>query len=111
ETSVVIPSERGKIYDRSGMTLAYNRPTYRLYAVVDPEYSSNSKEPLHVVDPEETAEKLASFLELEEKEILSRIQEGIDEGRFQVEFGKEGKNISQQMMEEIDALNLAGIDF
>lgn len=55
ETSVVLPAERGKIYDRNGMTLAYNRPTYRIYAIVDPEYSKSQKEPLHVVDPEEAA--------------------------------------------------------
>ena len=51
KTSIVLPAERGKIYDRNGMTLAYDRPTYRMYAIVDPEYSNSQKEPLHVVDP------------------------------------------------------------
>lgn len=111
ETSVVLPAERGKIYDRNGMTLAYNRPTYRIYAIVDPEYSKNQKEPLHVVDPEETAEKLAPLLGIDEKEILDRLQEGIEEGKFQVEFGQEGKNLSQQVMEEINELQLPGINF
>lgn len=111
ETSVVLPAERGKIYDRNGMTLAYNRPTYRIYAIVDPEYSKSQKEPLHVVDPEETAEKLAPLLGIDEKEILERLQEGIEEGKFQVEFGKEGKNLSQQVMEEINELQLPGINF
>lgn len=111
ETSVVLPAERGKIYDRNGMTLAYNRPTYRIYAIVDPEYSKSQKEPLHVVDPEETAEKLAPLLGIDEKEILDRLQEGIEEGKFQVEFGKEGKNLSQQVMEEINELQLPGINF
>ena len=111
ETSVVLPAERGKIYDRNGMTLAYNRPTYRIYAIVDPEYSKSQKEPLHVVDPEETAEKLAPLLGIDEKEILDRLQEGIEEGKFQVEFGQEGKNLSQQVMEEINELQLPGINF
>lgn len=111
ETSVVLPAERGKIYDRNGMTLAYNRPTYRIYAIVDPEYSKSQKEPLHVVDPEETAEKLAPLLGIDEKEILERLHEGIEEGKFQVEFGKEGKNLSQQVMEEINELQLPGINF
>lgn len=111
ETSFVLPAERGKIYDRTGMTLAYNRPTYRIYAIIDPEYSENFEEPLHVVDPEKTAKQLAPLLDMDEKDIVSTIQTGIDEGRFQVEFGKEGKNLSQQLMDEIDALQLPGINF
>lgn len=111
ETSIPLKAERGKIYDRSGMTLAYNRPTYRIYAIVDPEYSKNYKEPIHVVDPEETAEKLAPLLGMDKKEILDRLQKGIDEGRFQVEFGKKGKYLPQQLMEEIKELQLPGINF
>lgn len=111
ETSVVLPAERGEIYDHSGMTLAYNRPAYRIYAILDPEYSTNQKEPKHVVDPQKTAEKLAPFLDLEETEIREKIEKGIEEERFQVEFGKTGKNLSQQTMEEIKSLNLPGIYF
>lgn len=111
ETSVVLPAERGEIYDHSGMTLAYNRPAYRIYAILDPEYSTNQKEPKHVVDPQKTAEKLAPFLDLEETEIQEKIEKGIEEERFQVEFGKTGKNLSQQTMEEIKSLNLPGIYF
>ena len=111
ETSVVLPAERGEIYDHSGMTLAYNRPAYRIYAILDPEYSKNQKEPKHVVDPQKTAEKLAPFLDLEETEIQEKIEKGIEEERFQVEFGKTGKNLSQQTMEEIKSLNLPGIYF
>src|SRR5699024_6999786 len=39
------------------------------------------------------------------------LQEGIEEERFQVEFGKAGKNLSQQTMEEIKALELPGVFF
>jgi len=41
ETSLVLSAERGKIFDNNGMTLAYNRPAYRLFAIIDPEYSKN----------------------------------------------------------------------
>lgn len=111
ETSIVLPAERGEIYDHNGMTLAYNRPAYRIYAVLDPEYSKNQKEPKHVVDPQKTAEKLAPFLDLKETEIQETIENGIEEERFQVEFGKTGKNLSQQTMEEIKTLHLPGIYF
>lgn len=111
ETSVVLPAERGEIYDHNGMTLAYNRPAYRIYAILNPEYSKNQKEPKHVVDPEKTAEKLAPFLNLKEAEIKEIIETGVEQERFQVEFGKTGKNLSQQTMEEIKSLGLPGIYF
>lgn len=111
ETSIPLKAERGKIFDRTGMILAYNRPTYRIYAIVDPEHSKSQKEPIHVVDPNETAEKLAPLLGMEKNEILERLQKGIEEGRFQVEFGKKGKYLPQQLMEEIKELELPGINF
>src|SRR5690606_19417329 len=111
ETEMVLPAERGKIYDENGNLLAYNRPTYRLYAIIDPEISTNSPTPLHVVDPKGTAEKLAPIIDMDPKEIESIIREGQKNERFQVEFGKKGKNLSKQQMEEIKALNLPGINF
>lgn len=111
ETSVVLPAERGKIYDNSGMTLAYNRPAYRIFAILDPEYSQNTEEPKHVVDTKKTADALAPFLDLESEEIKNILDNGIEESKWQVEFGQEGKNLSQQEMEEIKALQLPGIDF
>src|SRR5690625_4071078 len=53
-------SERGKIFDKNGMTLAYNRLTYRLYAIIDEKYTVNKKDPKHVDDPQKTAELLRS---------------------------------------------------
>lgn len=111
ETSIVLQAERGKIYDENGMTLAYNRPAYRLYAILDPEYSKNQKEPKHVVDPENTAELLAPFLDMNQKEIQKVIEQGITDDKFQVEFGQEGKNLSQQIMKDISDLDLPGIYF
>src|SRR5690625_5329638 len=58
EASVTLPSERGKIYDTNGNVLAFNRPVYRIYAILDEKVSKNTKEPQHVVDPEQTATKL-----------------------------------------------------
>lgn len=106
-------AERGKIFDKNGMTLAYNRLTYRLYAIIDEKYTVNKKDPKHVVDPKKTAEKLAPILDLDEKFVLERIENGLkaDPKRFQVEFGNAGKELSQEVKDEIDALDLPGINF
>lgn len=110
-SSYTLEAERGKIFDSVGMTLAYDRPTYRLYAIVDEAYSENLDEPKHVQDIEKTAEALASYLEIEKNDIINQIKEGKQEGLFQVEFGKEGKNLSQELKDEINALQLPGIRF
>src|SRR5690625_4710478 len=111
ETKITLNAERGKIFDHNGMILAYNRPTYRIYAILNPEYSKNQKEPQHVEDPVITAAKLAPFLQMEQKDIVSILEDGIKKEKFQVEFGLPGKNLSQQTMEEIKKANIPGINF
>lgn len=112
-TTYFLNSERGKIFDKNGMTLAYNRLTYRLYAIIDEAYTINSKDPKHVVDPQKTAELLAPILDVEEEFILERIENGLkaDPKRFQVEFGNAGKELSQETKDEIESLELPGINF
>ena len=106
-------SERGKIFDKNGMTLAYNRLTYRLYAIIDEKYTVNKKDPKHIVDPKKTAELLAPILDVDEGFILERIENGLKATpkRFQVEFGNAGKELSQEKKDEIDALEIPGINF
>lgn len=110
-SSYTLSAERGRIFDNNGMTLAYDRPTYRLYAIIDKAYSGESKEPKHVIDPQKAAEQLAPLLDLKASEISSELENGIEKGSFQVEFGKKGKELSQQKKEEIEALQIPGINF
>lgn len=111
ETKVILKAERGKIYDQDGKLLVYNRPTFRLYAILDPEISKNRDEPLHVTDIEATAENIAPLIDMDQEEMIRIMRQGQAEGRFQVEFGKKGRNLSQQTVEEIKALELPGINF
>ncbi|WP_449353982.1 penicillin-binding transpeptidase domain-containing protein [Virgibacillus natechei] len=106
-----LEAERGQIFDKNGMTLAYDRPTFRLYAIVDEAYSSDLEYPDHVTDPQKTAEMLAPILDMEESDILDRLQSGIEGEQFQVEFGNAGKELSQQEKDEIEELDLPGINF
>lgn len=108
-----LDSERGKIYDKNGMKLAYDRPSYRVYAILDEEYSLHSKVPRHVEDPKKTAELLAPVLDVDVSFVLKQLEDGIaaDPQRFQVEFGNAGKELSQDKRDEIAALKLPGINF
>ncbi|MGP4106888.1 penicillin-binding protein [Virgibacillus sp. L01] len=109
--SYTLDAERGKIFDKNGMTLAYDRPTFRVQAIVEESYTQNSEEPLHVKNPEKTAEMLAPLLNAEQGYLLERLEKGIKKDQFQVEFGNAGKELSQQTKEKIEKLDLAGITF
>jgi len=109
--SYSLPAERGKIFDNNGMTLAYDRPTFRIYAILDEAYTGDSDELKHVKDPEKTAASLAPLLNMDEKEIFQRLNEGIKNDKFQVEFGKSGKQLSQETKDEITELEIPGINF
>jgi penicillin-binding protein 2B len=64
-----------------------------------------------VVDAKETAEKLAPILDAETDELLNRLERGMEDDAFQVEFGNEGRELPQQKKEEIESLELPGINF
>ncbi|WP_328701079.1 penicillin-binding protein [Aquibacillus kalidii] len=106
-----IDAARGTIFDRKGMPLAQDRVTYRIQAIVDESYTTDKKEPKHVTDLEHTAEVLAPLLDMETSEILKSLNNGIENDRFQVEFGMKGKDLSQEKKDKIAALDLPGITF
>ena len=105
-------ARRGHIFDRNGMSLAQDLAVYRLYAIVDENYSPNPEVRLnHVADIEHTASNLAEILDMEQTDIQSILQSGAENGQFQVEFGRPGNQLTREQKEEIEALNLAGINF
>lgn len=104
-TAYPLESERGKILDSNGMTLAYDRPTFKMYAIVKESFSQ------HVKSPEKTAKKLAPLLDMKEKDILERLELGMKNDKFQVEFGSSGKELSQETKDKIEDLDLPGIKF
>ncbi|WP_102027293.1 penicillin-binding transpeptidase domain-containing protein [Salirhabdus sp. Marseille-P4669] len=108
-SSYPLSAERGLIYDRSGMVLAANRPVYRLYAILDEEYTTNEKEPLHVKDPFNTANKLAPYLGLEESALADTLNSAIEDDKFQVEFTN--RSFTEEEKKEIEKLDLPGIYF
>ena len=67
----IISANRGTIYSVNGDTLAQNVASYKLIAYLDSKRTTNKKRPQHVVDKEDTAEKLAPILEMEKDEVLT----------------------------------------
>lgn len=102
-----IDATRGSIFDRSGDPIAEDTPSFNLVAVLDESLTTDEKKPRHVVDPEDTAAKLASVLEVNQSEILEKLL--LD--RKQVEFGALGRDLPLSVKKEIEDMKLPGIGF
>lgn len=104
----VIAAKRGTIYSNNGDVLAQNVSSYKLIAYLDAKRTTNEKKPQHVVNKEETAEKLAPILGMEKDEILKYLSK---ENVYQTEFGSKGKGLNELTKKKIEDLNLPGLDF
>ncbi len=109
-TSKVLKASRGTIYDSSENILANNVSSYTLIAYLDPSRSTKTKIN-HVKDIDKTAEALAPILETDASKLKQILQNGKNSGKYQVEFGTIGKNITELKKAEIDKLNLPGLDY
>ena len=103
-----ISALRGSIYSANGDVLAQNVSSYKLIAYLDPKRTTNKKKPQHVVDKEDTANKLAPVLGMEKDEVLRYLNK---ENVYQTEFGTKGKGLNELKKKQIEDLNLPGLDF
>ena len=100
-------ANRGTIYDNSGEVLAENVNSYTVIAYLDESRTKNEKKPQHVVDIEDTAEKLSEIIGMDKERMIELLSLDV----YQVELGPEGRGISELVKEKIEKLNLPGIDF
>ena len=107
-TKETLYATRGSIYDKNKEILAQTVDSYTLIAYLDKSRSKNQKTPQHVVDKEKTAEALSPIIGMDKDKILEILNQ---KGLYQVEFGTHGKGLTQLQKEQIDKLNLPGIDF
>ena len=103
-----IEASRGTIYDINNEVLATNVRSYTVIAYLDESRTSDEANPKHVVDKETTAEKLSPLINMTPKQILKLLN---TKNVYQVELGPGGRNITELIKEEIEALDLPGIDF
>ncbi|WP_461201697.1 penicillin-binding protein [Anoxybacillus sp. TBDG-1] len=97
----VLEAKRGTIFDRDGEIIAEDIPSYTVAAILDPDM------PQHVTDPEKTAQKLAPLLKMD----VADVERILKKKAKQVEFGPNGRGISQTLKQKIEALELPGITF
>jgi penicillin-binding protein 2B len=103
----ILPAERGMILDRNGEIIAQDVISYTLFAIVSPTRPSYQNRPAHVVDIDETARILADYLNAP----YEYMRQQMLNASYQTEFGVFGRQVSQQVKDEIDAYKLPGIGF
>ncbi|WP_042456169.1 penicillin-binding protein [Neobacillus dielmonensis] len=104
----VLPAARGVIYDKNGEVIAEDTASYKLVAILDKKMTTDPKNPKHVTDPSKTAKELAKYIDMDESEIYGILTK---KGKFQVEFGKSGRDITQETKSKIEEEKLPGITF
>lgn len=106
-TSNTIYATRGSIFDRDGSNLAINVTSYTVIAYLSETRTGSSSVIKHVQDPEYTAYKLAPILNMSVEKLTSLMSQDL----YQVELGPGGRGITELTKQEIESLELPGIDF
>lgn len=113
-----IIANRGHIYDRSGDVIAQDIESYDLFAYVDESRVNATDKPVYVVDCDETSKTLASIIETDPTKVeevaaqfKSILEEAKSTGKYQVELGAYGKNLSAEVKSQIEATKLPGLEF
>lgn len=104
-----ITAKRGTIYTANGDPIAEDTSTYTVYAIMAKNQQSASGKALYVKNNAKAARVLSKYLPISYKKALATLQKGA--GKFQIEFGTAGKNISLTTKEKIDAQNVDGLHF
>ena len=107
-TKQTLYASRGSIYDKNEEVLAETVDSYTVIAYLDSSRSKNSTKPRHVVDKEDTANKLSPLINMTPERILELLNQN---DLYQVELGPGGRGLSELQKESIEKLNLPGIDF
>ena len=117
-----LTAKRGTIYSAKGEVLAKDVNSYTVIAYLDPSRTKDEKRPYHVVDKEKTAELLSPLINMTKERILSLLNtkikscnedntECIEKVPYQVELGPGGRGITELLKDQIEDLDLPGIDF
>ena len=96
-------ADRGNIVDRNGNVLASDMVTYNAAVITDEAYLD---EPL---DIDTVSRQLSDIIELDYEEVRETIEYGVENSRFQVEFGTAGRNLTYNEKRALEDANIQGL--
>jgi penicillin-binding protein 2B len=104
-------AQRGQIYTSDQEKVAVNVKKYKIILVLSSNRTGYGEKLAYVKNISKTASKLAPILGMDENELTTKLQSAKDAGRYQVELGSQGNNLSASIKKQIEDLNLSGIEF
>ena len=108
---VVEYAQRGQIYTCDHEKVAINVKKYKIILVLSSQRTGYGKKLAYVKDVNKTASQLGPILGIDVNELTSKLQTAKDEGRYQIELGTKGNNLSASVKKQIEDCNLTGIEF
>ena len=102
-----LSSRRGRILDNDGAIIAQDSQTYDLVVIIGERYGIGKK-PEFVQDKRLTADLIAPIIGMNPDDMFNQLNQ---EDLYQVQFGNYSRRLSLATKEEIEALNLPGIEF
>ncbi|RHM60606.1 MULTISPECIES: penicillin-binding protein [Coprobacillaceae] len=106
-----IYAKRGQIYTSDQEKVAVNVKKYKIILVLSSSRPGYGKKQAYVSDAVDTARKLAPILSMDETELTNKIQEKLSAGKYQMELGSYGNNLTATQKKQIEDLHLNGIEF
>ncbi len=106
-----IVANRGSIYDRNKEVIAQDIDAYDIVAIVDENRVNASDDAAYVKDISKTCEALSSIIHVEASKLEPFLKNAREKGLYQTEFGSYGKTLNAQQKEDIEKLELPGIEF
>lgn len=91
---VVEYAQRGQIYTSDHENVAINVKKYKIILVLSSQRTGYGKKLAYVKDVNKTASQLGPILGIDVNELTSKLQTAKDEGRYQIELGTKGNNLS-----------------
>lgn len=102
-----IYGKRGTIYDRNQEILAVDNVAYTLYANIDETRFTSKNEPAHVNNKEEAAAIISEIIGKSYDSVL----EILNYDSLEVQFGAQGKYLTTEQKEALEASGIPGLGF
>jgi penicillin-binding protein 2B len=109
--STPIKAKRGTIYDSKGRIIAYDAPVYDIYFVVGAKDSKGQLSTTeNIKNVQQMSKDIATIINVNAADLETKLT-SVNEGIYQVEIGKEGKNLTPEQKDKISALKYQGVGF
>ncbi|MDD3809380.1 MAG: penicillin-binding protein [Erysipelotrichaceae bacterium] len=104
-------SQRGTIYSSDGQIVAQDVTKYKLVVIIDASRPGYGDTPSHLVDYDALINDVSVIIGMEPAKMKEKLQYSKDNNLYQMEFGSYGNSLSAIQKKQIEALDIAGIEF